>query len=532
MKKYSLIQWFKNISIARKLYFAMGVMALLIAMELITLFFSVKTLSSVRAFVGGEGLWSKAQKDAIYNLRKYVRSGKEEDYSEFLYYMKVPLGDRITRMEMGKPNPDINILRQGFIAGHNHPDDVDGMINLFLRFHNISYIDKAIKIWAKADSTISKMEMTANKVHSIISVYGISSSEKLDASLDEINEINKKLSALEDDFSYTLGEGSRWLENFILKILLIIAITVEVTGLLITISIGRNISKGINEIIRVSEEVVKGNFETKAIIYSKDEIGKLATSFNEMIFSLAQNIREREIAELQIIHKSEELALSNKELEQFAYISSHDLQEPLRTVVNYVGLLQKKHKGKLDKDTDEYLDYITDATERMQLLIKGLLEYSRIGNDKIATEIDCNILLADVLHDMKVSIEESNCIINLQTLPVIKGYSELKSVFQNLISNAIKFRKKDRQLNISISVKDVDKDWLFAIKDNGIGIEKKYYDRIFIIFQRLHSIKEYEGTGIGLAQSKKIIELHGGKIWVESDVEAGSTFYFTIPKTK
>ena len=505
-------------------------MELLIAMELFTLLFSVNTLSSVRAFVGGEGLWSKAQKDAIYNLRKYVRSGNEDDYKEFLYSMKVPLGDRKTLIELGKTNPDNEVLRNGFIEGRNHPDDVDGMINLLRRFHSISYINKAIKIWVSADSTISGLQTTGNDIHSIITANGAEMPENLEENLTQINLINTKLSALEDDFSFTLGEGSRWLENLILKILLVIAITVEVSGLLITISLGRNITKGINEIIRVSGEVAKGNFDSQAIIYSKDEIGRLAASFNEMIFYLGINIRERETAELRIIKKSEELAISNKELEQFAYIASHDLQEPLRTVVNYVGLIQRKHKGNLDSSTDEYLDFITDATVRMQLLIKGLLEYSRIGNAKIAIEIDCNAMLTEILNDMNRSIEETNCIINIEKLPVIKGYAELKSVFQNLISNSIKFRKKDRQLHISIKVKNMSEGWLFAIKDNGIGIEQKYFERIFIIFQRLHSQSEYEGTGIGLSQAKKIIELHGGKIWVESEFDKGTTFYFTIPK--
>ena len=220
MKKYSIRRWFRNISIAKKLYFSIGVMAFLIAMELVTLFFSVKTLSSVRAFVGGEGLWSKAQKDAIYNLRKYASSGNEADYDEFLYFMKVPQGDRITRMEMAKANPDVSLLRVGFIEGRNHPEDVDGMINLFERFHSISYISKAIKIWSAADSTIYEMEKTAEELHLLILTSGKLSNEIEDVKLNQINAINKKLTVLEDDFSYTLGEGSRWLENLILKMLL------------------------------------------------------------------------------------------------------------------------------------------------------------------------------------------------------------------------------------------------------------------------------------------------------------------------
>jgi len=226
------------------------------------------------------------------------------------------------------------------------------------------------------------------------------------------------------------------------------------------------------------------------------------------------------------------LTSSNKEIEQFAYIASHDLQEPLKTISNYVGLLLKKYKGTLDEDADQYLAVIGRATSRMQILIRDLLDYSKIDKDKNKTAIDCNILLKDILNDMAISITESKAELYSEQLPVVNGYlSGLKSLFQNLINNAIKFRKSDRNPIINITVQAEDKEWLFAIKDNGIGIDKIYYKKLFVVFQRLHNKVEYAGTGIGLAQCKKIIELHGGRIWLESELENGSTFYFTIPKT-
>ncbi len=225
------------------------------------------------------------------------------------------------------------------------------------------------------------------------------------------------------------------------------------------------------------------------------------------------------------------LISSNKEMEQFAFIASHDMQEPLRTISNYVGLFQKQYKGQLDKDADRYLNSISGATFRMQSLIRDLLEYSRIGNDKNKIVIDCNLVLKDVLNDMNESIKESSAIIHSEQLPVIIGYlSAIKSLFQNLISNAVKFRKKDTHPIINISAEVKYNEWFFMIKDNGIGIDKKYYHKLFVIFQRLHTKSEYAGTGIGLAHVKKIIELHEGKIWIESELENGSTFYFTIPR--
>ena len=244
------------------------------------------------------------------------------------------------------------------------------------------------------------------------------------------------------------------------------------------------------------------------------------------------NILEDYSIEKAIVEKMNiKLISSNKEMEQFAFIASHDMQEPLRTISNYIGLLQNQYKGKLDKDADRYLTSISAATVRMQSLIRDLLEYSKIGNDENKIAIDCNVLLNDVIDDLSESIKESKAVIHSEQLPVINGHiSEIKSLFQNLISNAVKFRKKDVHPIINISAELKENEWFFTIKDNGIGIDKKYYDKIFVIFQRLHTKAEYAGTGIGLAHVKKIIELHGGKIWFESELGKETTFYFTIPK--
>jgi PAS domain S-box-containing protein len=264
---------------------------------------------------------------------------------------------------------------------------------------------------------------------------------------------------------------------------------------------------------------------------------------NNLVF-ISRDINEQKIAEEKIKEmnanlekkvneRTEELKTSNNELEQFAYVASHDLQEPLRTISNFTGLFEQQYKGKLDKKADEYLNFISSSTARMQILIKDLLEYSRIGkNDIDKTEVDCNELLKEVLNDLSKSTNESKAEIHSEYLPTMKGYPmELKSLFQNLISNAIKFQKGDGHPIINISVKDKNTKWLFAVKDNGIGIDRKYYDKLFIIFQRLHNKTEYPGTGIGLVQCRKIVELHGGKIWVDSELGKGSTFYFTLPKT-
>jgi len=304
MKNFLVIKWLRNVSIAKKLYFTVGIMALLIAIELITLMFAINTLSSVRAYVGGEGLWSKAQKDAIFHLEKYGYTWKEQDYVEFQNFMKVPDGDHVARMELQKQYPNMDIARQGFIAGRNHPQDVDGMINLFRRFHDISYISKAIDIWTKADNKRIQLFPIAENLHKEISSSN-PDQKKIDEYLQQINPINQQLTLLEDEFSFTLGEGSRWMENLIKKILFSIALTVEISGLLLTISVSRGIQKGLTEIIRVSKVIAKEDLSVRAKKFSKDEIGALAESFNRMADELEHNISER--------HKSKELLKESEE---------------------------------------------------------------------------------------------------------------------------------------------------------------------------------------------------------------------------
>lgn len=248
--------------------------------------------------------------------------------------------------------------------------------------------------------------------------------------------------------------------------------------------------------------------------------------------SILANEAKRSISKINVAlnKKTTELQNKNIELEQFAYVASHDLQEPLRTVTSFVELLDNDHKGKLGEHGDKYLNFISQASARMSALIKCLLDYSRIGKNRQRVTVDCNKILRQVYDDLGSTIQEMNASIEIDALPILKGFEiELRLLFQNLLTNAIKFRKKGISPLINISAKKMENDWVFSIRDNGIGIDDAHKEKIFVIFQRLHGRNEYEGTGIGLAHCRKIVELHGGKIWVESTLHQGSTFYFTIP---
>jgi light-regulated signal transduction histidine kinase (bacteriophytochrome) len=224
---------------------------------------------------------------------------------------------------------------------------------------------------------------------------------------------------------------------------------------------------------------------------------------------------------------NEELRRSNVEIEQFAHVASHDLQEPLRMVTGYLQLIERRYADKLDKDCREFMGFAVDGSKRMKSLIKDLLEFSRAGNAKFR-EVDIGSLLNHALGNLKTTVDESGAKVTFDPMPALVGDPVLLTqVFQNLIGNAIKFQK-DHAPRVHVSVYPQDGDWVFSIRDNGIGIEPRHVDRIFRIFERLHSIEEYSGSGIGLAITRKIVERHGGKIWVESQPGSGSTFFFSL----
>jgi signal transduction histidine kinase len=241
-----------------------------------------------------------------------------------------------------------------------------------------------------------------------------------------------------------------------------------------------------------------------------------------------RNLRHR--VEEDLARKVDELARSNADLEQFAYIASHDLQEPLRMVAAYTQLLSERYTGKLDENADKFLGYASEGALRMQVLIKDLLAFSRVGrNSADQGNVDCNEIMAEVLLSLASAIQESGAVVNCAELPMVwADRTQMAQVFQNLIGNAIKFREKAPPI-VSVEVEKNEEHWLFSVKDNGIGIAPEYAENIFVAFQRLHARSEYAGNGIGLAICKKIIELYGGKIWVESQPGSGSTFKFTLP---
>lgn len=260
-------------------------------------------------------------------------------------------------------------------------------------------------------------------------------------------------------------------------------------------------------------------------------LSPLETAQGLLVTAAVRDITTRKQADIKLQQLITNLERSNKELERFAYIASHDLQEPLRMIASFTQLLSKKYKDKLDQEANEYIEFAVDGALRMQQLITDLLAYSRVATKgKPFAPTDCKKIVEQAIRNLSVAIEESHAKITYDALPVIPADDvQLLQLFQNLLSNAIKFHDHHKPPEIHVSAHQIKNVWNFYVKDNGIGINPEFHEKIFLIFQRLHGKKEYPGTGVGLAICKKIIERHGGKIWVESMFGKGANFCFTIP---
>jgi PAS domain S-box-containing protein len=250
-----------------------------------------------------------------------------------------------------------------------------------------------------------------------------------------------------------------------------------------------------------------------------------------ILLVILSDITERKLAEEGLMDAVAKVQRSNQDLEHFAYVASHDLQEPLRMVASYTQLLAQRYEGQLDDQARTYIHYAVDGATRMQQLINGLLTYSRVTSQGEPPELtDSHSVLGEALRNLSTVIDVSRAVVTNRDLPTVHAdATQLLQVFQNLIANAIKFRGKDSP-HVHVSACDDGHEWLFSVKDNGIGIDAQYANRVFVIFQRLHTREEYPGSGIGLAVCKRVVERHGGRIWFESEPGKGSTFYFTLPK--
>ncbi|PWU60461.1 histidine kinase [Micromonospora globispora] len=326
--------------------------------------------------------------------------------------------------------------------------------------------------------------------------------------------------------------------NLLVVLLIIAALVVAVAGAVLLLSLDRILIRPLAGLVHQVREVADGDYQHHIEGSGPPEFRQLADDIDGMRQKIARELAEvREARERiewvnsQLQKQAEELTRSNRDLEQFAYVASHDLQEPLRKVASFCQLLQRRYAGQLDERADQYIAFAVDGAQRMQRLINDLLAFSRIGRLTTGfTEVDLNKVMGDVAGQTEAARQYADAELIWDRLPVIRGEEPLlTNLLANLVSNSIKFRRPDVPPRVHVSARLVDDEWEISCRDNGIGIEPEFADKIFVIFQRLHSKDAYPGTGIGLAIVKKIVEYHGGRVWVDTSGGEGTTIRFTLP---
>ena len=529
-----------DISISRKLYFTIGIITFLVMVELCTLWFSITTLSAVRSYVGGEGLWSKSQKNAILNLREYGYTYDEKNYHAFKEFLKVPFGDKIARMEMEKINPDLDIVRAGFLQGRNHPDDIDNMIGLTKRFSKVYYLNKAFVAWQKAEPVLDELLAIGEELHALITAPKIDK-EKIKILLDEIERLNTKLTVLEDGFSYTLGEGARWLESMVLKLVLALSITIGTISIVIAISINRSIKKGLDVIVEGAELVKKGQLETRVKIFANDEIGRVATAFNEMTETLEDKVAESKITEAKLVTERHRAQSSEKAKHVFLVNMSHEIRTPMNGIQGFANYIRD---SLVDKEHLEAIEMIIKSADHLMRILNDILDFSGLGNEDVDF-IKQPLKVKDVIKDACLYVESNakfkkiglSYSIGTRVPNIFIGDSiRLSQIFVNLVSNAIKFTEKG-EVVISADLIEETKESVvveFRIKDTGIGIPIEKQQKIFELFEQGTSgtSRKFGGVGLGLSMVKRLVELQHGKIFLESIPGEGSVFYFRMPFVK
>jgi len=379
----------------------------------------------------------------------------------------------------------------------------------------------------------SRLDKFNNRIKCVFIPAGCQTKDlsvKTSALRDERENVNQ-MEALATELKqlttkYAAGQTARAKEqaHHSIGVLWTVCLLSVITSLALVVMLSRMTIRPLAQLTEAARQLEESN---NAVTVSDDgrtdEVGALTRTFNRMV----KAIKEREIERDKAL---ERLEVSNAELKQFAYVAAHDLKEPLRTISNYLSLLGERLEGKLDEKGERFWKTVVDSSHRMDSLISGLLTYAKLGNKALAPQpVDMNEVVSKVVGDLKVVVAESGAKVEQHNLPLVYADStQMGQLLQNLVANGIKFRGGNEP-KVDIGANRVSNGWMFYVRDNGIGFDMQFQDRIFLIFQRLHGRDEYAGTGLGLAVCKRIVERHGGKIWAESKEGEGSTFYFTLP---
>lgn len=541
----SWVRAWRDVSIARKLYFVVGIMAFLIVGELLTLRLAMHTLSAARAFVGGEGLWSKSQKNAAISLQRYGRTKDPADFASFVAEMQVPEGDHQARIELFKPAPNLSIVRDGFLRGRIDPGDIDPMIDLLKRFHWTSYLSRAIAIWSRADDLLSQFKTAGLIYRDAVVADDVPAAT---ASLAEIKRLNERLTVLEDEFSYVLGAGSRWIEYAVLTLLSLAVLAVESVGLTLTFLTSRSISRGLNELNATAVRIGRGDFGGRVTPRSRDEIGQLARSVNQMGELLGRSYAELEVRVKERTAELEGTARENARLyqvaqralrarEDFLSIASHELNTPLTTLRLQLQMAQQRmaRADPLQRPLDgvaRALQVSERQVVRLTRLVEDLLDVSRIKGGKL-TFVFSRVNVSEVVREVVDRFREPLANVGSGVATAIEDgivgnldQIRIEQIIDNLLVNVVKYAP-GRPVRVSLG--RVGGIATLVVDDQGPGIAEDKQQTIFERFERGDASTSAGGLGLGLFIVKEIVDGQGGSIRVESRVGEGARFIVELP---
>jgi PAS domain S-box-containing protein len=625
---------------ALKLGVIVGTLVLATVGTLLSVMLALTISSGVRAFVAGEGLWSKGQKDSVYFITRFLQTRDAQDYAAFQQAIAVPLGDRTARLELLKPDFDRRVATQGFIGGGNAPEDVPSMILLVRDFGWIDFVAEALGIWGAAEQRVIDLQNIGTEIQAAVAAGTLDHTQEL-AIQDRIDQINAAVTPLENRFSQVLSQGARTVQWQLLFTVLAVSAVLLGSGLAVAWIIGLDLRRSIEALREGAQRIADGELDHRLIPRGRDELAQLMLAFNVMaarrnavdvqlrnanqlhqrvmehstnaIYTMdregrftSANRRTSEITGYPIVdliglpwakivdpaylpdlyprfadtiagrgpilnyevpltrpdgsvvqitfsitallHEGEivgvvgaaedtterkraeaELIRSNRELEHFAFVVSHDLQEPLTTVSGFSRLLKQRYRTALDTEGQQWIDHIIRGCSGMQSLIEDLLAYARVSRTAAGLEpTDLADSVRKALDQLKGTLDAAGAMIEVGPLPTIPAYPrQMVQLFQNLIGNAAKFRS-EAPLKISISAQPAAAGgWTLRVRDNGIGIPEASRKEVFGLFHRLHRRDRHSGNGIGLTICKRIVELHQGEIWIE-DGDPGTVFVIAL----
>ncbi len=523
-----------GLSISKKLYTVVGVMALLLAGELLVLRLAMDSLSALRAFVSGEALWSKGQKNAAFSIQRFAFTRREEDFQAFLDYLKIPEGDHLARIGLTRVPVDVALVHKGFSQGQIHSDDIDPIIRLVERFSRLYYVHKALEIWSKADDALVEFRAAGTEFHDQRDPIAVQNS------LARLNRMNVELTLLEDDFSKTLGEGSRVMERVLLLILSIAVLTVETFGIAVTFRISRSLSLGLRDLNDAADRIGRGEFTKKVPVHSSDEIGTLAVSVNKMGDLLHKSYAQLESRVEERTRELSELAEENARLvqtrDEFISVASHELRTPMTALALRLQLLAQQVGRRLQGEDATAIGTLvgqaTDQTRRLSTLSGELLDLTqlRLGSFKVERQ-DCDLRALVFQAVSQLSGESSRSGVRIQVLadgpvPLRADPTRIIQVVTNLVSNAIKY---GHGKPVEVSVGQSDGFATVQVRDNGPGIPKSQHSLVFERYQRGDWNARASGLGLGLFITRQIVEAHQGTIDLDSEEGAGACFKVKLP---